>query len=146
MTTGMEGGSYSAFGQRYRGILAREKVHLEIIPSSGSVENLRRLNDKSFRADAGFVQGGTSSAAEAQNLDSLGGICYTPLWVFYRSRDSFDDLSQLRGKKITIGPEGSGVRKFALELLKASNSAEPPTLLLDLSSTAATKALLEGMS
>ena len=144
MTTGMEGGSYSVFGQRYRETLAREKVRLELLPSSGAVENLQRLRDKSFRVNAGFVLGGMSSAAEAQNLVSLGGICYTPLWVFYRGKDTFGDLSQLRGKKITIGPEGSGVRKFALDLLRASNASEPPTLLLDLSSMAATKELLEG--
>lgn len=56
MTTGTEGGAYSTFGERYRQILAREKIHLELIPSSGSVENLRRLGDNSFRVDAGFVQ------------------------------------------------------------------------------------------
>ena len=144
MITGMEGGSYSVFGQRYREILAREKVRLELLPSSGSVENLQRLHDKSFRVNAGFVQGGMSSAAEAQNLVSLGGLCYTPLWVFHRGKDTLGDLSQLRGKRITIGPEGSGVRKFALDILRASNAAEPPTLLLDLSSMAATQALLEG--
>jgi TRAP-type uncharacterized transport system substrate-binding protein len=144
MTTGFEGGAYATFGERYRKILAREKIHLKLLPSSGSVENLRRLNDESFRVDAGFVQDGTSSPSEAKNLVSLGAICYSPLWVFYRSREMLDDLSKLRGKKIAIGPEGSGVRKFAVDLLRASNAADPPTLLLDLSGATANKALLEG--
>jgi TRAP-type uncharacterized transport system substrate-binding protein len=144
MTTGMEGGTYSVFAKRYQEAMAREKVHLKLLPSSGSVENFNRLKDKSFRVDVGFVQGGTISAKEAPNLVSLGGICYTPLWVFYRGQDTFDDLSLLKGKRITIGPEGSGVRKFSMELLRVSNAVDPPTQLLDFPSTAAVKAILEG--
>jgi len=144
MTTGMEGGSFAVFGQWYKQILAREKVHLELLPSSGAVENLRRLQDKSLKVDIGFVQGGTSSKADAPNLVSLGGICYTPLWVFYRSQESYGDLSQLKGKRINIGPEGSGVRKFALDLLKASNTSGPSTRMFDLPTAAAARALLEG--
>ena len=144
MTTGFESGSYAIFGERYRQILAREKIHLKLLPSSGSLENLQRLNDTSFRVDAGFVQDGMSSSAEAGNLVSLVAIGYSPLWVFYRSQETFNYLSQLKGKRIAIGPEGSGVRKFAIDLLKLNNSAAPPTVLLDLSSAAANKALLEG--
>ena len=144
MTTGSERGAYAMFGERYRQILAREKIQLTLLTSSGSVENLRRLNDKFSQVDAGFVQDGTSSPSEAKNLVSLGAICYSPLWVFYRSQETLDDLSRLKGKKIATGPEGSGIRKFAVSLLRASNAADPPTLLLDLASAAANKALLEG--
>ena len=144
MITGFEGGAYANFGERYRQILAREKINLKVILSSGSVENLRRLGNKSFRVDAGFVQDGTGTPSEKKDLVSLGAICYSPLWVFYRSQETFDDLSRLRGKRIAIGPEGSGVRKVAIDLLRISNAAEPPTLLLDIPSAAANKALLEG--
>ena len=144
MSTGFEGGAYSIFGERYQQILAREKIHLNLLPSTGSVENLKRLQDKSYRVDAGFVQDGTSSLSEAKDLVSLGAIGYAPLWVFYRSQETFNDLSELKGKRIAIGPEGSGVRKFAIDLLKVSNSAAPPTMLLELSIAAANKALLAG--
>jgi len=144
MTTGTEGGTYSVFGRRYQEAMASEKIHLQLLPSSGSVENFNRLKDKSFRVDVGFIQGGTISAKEAPHLVSLGGICYSPLWVFYRGQDTFDDLSLLKGKRIAIGPEGSGARKFSMELLRASNVAEPPTQLFDLSSAAAVKAIFEG--
>ncbi|MGZ6237703.1 MAG: TAXI family TRAP transporter solute-binding subunit [Syntrophales bacterium] len=145
MTTGFESGSYQIFGERYREILARNKIHLELLPSSGSAENLKRLNDKSYRVDAGFVQDGMSPPAEAQDLVSLGAIGYLPLWVFYRSEETFDYLSELRGKRIAIGSQGSGVRIFATKLLKLNNSAGPPTVLLDLTGAPANKALLEGM-
>jgi len=144
MTTGFERGAYANFGERYRQILAREKINLKVLISSGSVENLRRLNNQSSRVDAGFVQDGTSSPSDKKDLVSLGAICYSPLWVFYRSQETLDDLSKLKGKRIAIGPEGSGVRKFAIDLLRVSNAANPPTLLLDIPSAAANKALLEG--
>jgi TRAP-type uncharacterized transport system substrate-binding protein len=144
MTTGVEGRTYAALGERYRQILARSHVDLKLLSSSGAVENLRRLKDKSLGVDVGFLQGGMSSSSEAPNLLSLGSISYSPLWVFYRSDETFDDLSQLKGKKIAIGPEGSGARKFSLDLLKASNTADPPTVLFDLADDAANKALKEG--
>lgn len=144
MSTGMQGGSYAAYAEWYRQILAREKVRLELLSSSGSVENLKRLQDPSFKVDVGFVQGGIGSRSEAPNLLSLGALFYTPLWVFYRSPQTYDDLSRLKGKKINIGPEGSGVRKFSADLLEASKAAEPPTLLLDLTNPAAAKELAEG--
>ena len=144
LSTGFERGTYANFGEQYKKILAREKVRLKLIPSSGSVENLKRLGDRTLRVDAGFVQDGTSAPFETKGLVSLGAICYSPLWVFYRSQEAWDDLSKIRGKKIAIGPEGSGVRKFSLDLLKASGAAEPPTLLLDIPSAAANKALLQG--
>src|SRR5512139_929073 len=82
MSTGFERGTYANFGERYKKILAREKVRLELLPSTGSVENLKRLGDTSLEVDAGFVQDVTSSPSEAKDLVSLGAICSSPLWVF----------------------------------------------------------------
>jgi TRAP transporter TAXI family solute receptor len=144
MTTGMEGGSYSVIGERYRQILARNEIHLKLLPSSGSVENLRRLGDVSQAVDVGFVQGGMGKMEEASNLVSLGAVFYAPLWVFYRSDQTLDDLSELKGKRITIGPEGSGVRKISLDLLKTADISSPPTVLYELSGAEAGKAIKDG--
>ena len=144
MTTGIEGRTYATFGERYKEILARSKVHLKLLNSSGSVENLNRLKDKTIEVDVGFVQGGTSSGADAPNLLSLGSITYSPVWVFYKGKETFDDFSQLKGKRIAIGPVGSGLRKVSIELLKAGSAADLPTVLLDLADAAAITALKEG--
>jgi TRAP-type uncharacterized transport system substrate-binding protein len=144
MTTGMEGGSFVIFGERYREILAREGVHLKLLPSTGAFENLRRLRDESHSVDVGFVQDGMGKTEEPSNLESLGSIFYTPLWVFYRGDETLDDLSQLRGKRVSIGPEGSGVRKISLDLLKAANVSVPPTVLHEYPNPEAGGALMEG--
>jgi TRAP-type uncharacterized transport system substrate-binding protein len=108
------------------------------------VENLRRLKDESRSIDAGFVQDGMGKTEDAANLESLGSIFYTPLWVFYRGDETLDDLSQLRGKRVSIGPEGSGVRKISLDLLKAANVSVPPTVLHEYPNPEAGRALMEG--
>ncbi len=143
MTTGMEGGSYVVLGEHYRQVLARAGIQLQLLPSSGSVENLKRLRDDSRPVDVGFVQGGIGKPEVGSKLMYLGSVFYSPLWVFYRGEGTLDDLAQLRGKRIGIGPEGSGVRKFSLDLLKASDASDPPTKLYELSMAEAGKALKE---
>lgn len=144
MTTGIEGRTYAIFGEHYKEILARSNVNLKLLNSTGSVENFKRLKDKTMAVDVGFVQGGTSSNIEAPNLLSLGSITYSPIWVFYKGKETLDDFSQLKGKRIAIGPEGSGLRKISLALLKAANVVDRPTILLDIADGEAIKALKEG--
>jgi len=144
MTTGMEGGSFAVLGERYRQVLARDGIQLRLLASSGSVENLTRLKDESKIIEVGFVQGGIGKAEPASKLVSLGSVFYSPLWVFSRGEDRLDDLSQLRGKRINIGPEGSGVRRASLALLKAADASDPPTELFELPMADAGKLLKEG--
>jgi TRAP-type uncharacterized transport system substrate-binding protein len=143
MTTGMKGGSFVIFGERYRQVLARDGIDLELIPSTGSMDNLRRLSDGSRSVDAGFVQDGMGRVEDPSNVVSLGSVFYAPLWVFYRGDETLDDLSQLRGKRVSIGPEGSGVRKISLDLLKAADVFVPPTSLYEYPNPEAGKALKE---
>lgn len=143
MTTGMEGGTFAYFGERYQQLSSRDGVKVRLLPSSGSVENMRRLTGEPPRADVGFVQGGAAETDQTSNLVSLGGVFYTPLWIFYRNDETLNHLSALEGQRISIGPEGSGVRKFSLDLLKAAGISGPPTELFELPSQEAGKAILE---
>jgi TRAP transporter TAXI family solute receptor len=141
MTTGAEGGAYRAFAERYREILSRNSIDLQLLPSSGSIENLRRLEDENSGVDVGLVQSGSRSEGDTAGLVSLGSLYYEPLWVFYRGRNALDRLSQLHGKRVSIGGEGSGIRRLALQLLAANDAARQPTVLLDLGMSDAAEAL-----
>ena len=145
ITGGPEGSIFQADAEKYRKILARNGVKLKILPSQGSLENLQRLNDKSFHVDVGFVQGGVSSGIPIDKLVSLGSVFNEPLLVFYRGATSIDLLSGLKGKRLAIGREGSGTRSLALALLKV-NGIEPggATALVDLEAKDAAQALLGG--
>ena len=144
MTTGMEGGSFIVFAERYRQVLAHDGIRVKLRPSSGLVENLRLLGDESQDVDASFVQGAIGKDEIAANLMSLGSLTYTPLWVFYRDEENYDDLSQLRGKRIAIGPKGSGIQRLSLDLLKVVKAADPPTVLYEYPYNTAMAAILAG--
>jgi hypothetical protein len=77
-------------------------------------------------------------------LISLGSVSYEPLAVFYRSARPIHRLSQLDGKRLAIGAEGSGTRVLALSLLNANGiESGGTTALLNLSGEDAARALTE---
>ncbi len=147
ITTGGESGAYYQFAQRYATILARDGIKLEVKASAGSLENIERL--KSGEAQIGFVQGGVvppkedPDAEDDSGLLSLGSLFYEPVWVFYRGEKDLTRLTELRGKRIAIGQEGSGVRQLAQQLL-AANDIQAGDHLVPLSGLKAAEELQQG--
>ena len=140
---GPEGSSFRSIAEKYQKILARSGITLKIVPSEGSLDNLKRLADPKSGVDIALVQSGIAGGVDTADLVSLGSLFYQPELIFYRGHRRLERLSQLQGRRIAIGPEGSGTRVLALALLKA-NGIEPhgPTQLLDLDGEAARDALL----
>ena len=133
ITTGGESGAYYQFANRYATLLARNGITLEVKTSAGSLENLARL--KSDEAQVGFVQGGVveyrqdDEAAAESGLLSIGSVFYEPVWVFYRGDKPLTRLTDLQGKRIAIGQEGSGVRQLAQQMLSANEIPSDENLL-----------------
>jgi hypothetical protein len=129
---------------QYKAILARNGIDLEVLESDGSVENLKRLLDPKGRVDVALVQSGASEGASIASLVSLGSVFYVPLVVLYRGA-TITDLSQLEGKKVAIGREGSGTRMLALKLFAANGiEAGGKTALLPLDAQQAASELIAG--
>jgi TRAP transporter TAXI family solute receptor len=145
ITSGPEGSTFRRTAERYAKILQRNGVTLKILPSEGSVDNIKRLADPSSKVDIGFVQGGVNKGINTDKLVSLGSISYQPLFVFYRSGSNIELLSQLIGKRVAVGEVGSGTHTLSLALL-AANGIKPggPTKLLEMDSDEAAKAILNG--
>lgn len=144
MTGGSEGGAYEGYAARYKELLADDGVELTLLSSAGSVENLKRLMDGNSGVSIGFVQGGIAKSGDDEELMSLAGLYYEPLWVFYRGAAELDHVSRLRGRRIAIGPEGSGTRPLALQVLKLAGMDARNTVLLDLDAGGAAEALAQG--
>jgi len=145
ITSGPAGSTFERNAGKYRAILARNGVTLNILPSQGSLENLQRLENPTSRVDVGFVQGGVVDGTNGQNLISLGNIAYEPLLIFYRGGSNVTLLSGLAGKRLAIGPVGSGTHSLALILLQTNGlTADGVTRLLDLDADAAAEQLLAG--
>lgn len=144
LAAGAKGGAYYAFANRYAAFMAQRGVRVQVIETAGTVENLRLLQDPSSGVDVALVQGGVVDAATADKLVGLGSVCLEPLWVFLRQGSTATYLGDLKGKRIAIGPEGSGTRPLALRLLAANGVDQQTATLLPLGGTNAVESLLDG--
>jgi len=156
-SAGAEGGAYYRYALRYRDILARDGIKMEVLTSAGSLQNLARLRGTrpeaggvlvpggaTPEASAGFVQGGTTLPEDSNNLLSLGRLFYELVWVFHRLPPDTDRLAQLRGKRIAIGPDGSGTNLLVRQLLTESDVTAGNSKLEELSTKAALEKLGRG--
>ncbi|MBR0900679.1 ABC transporter substrate-binding protein [Bradyrhizobium tropiciagri] len=144
MATAFKGASFDWFGQRYREHFAKANVAMNLRETDGALENLAFLQDPNSGVQIGFVTGGVSNASLSSGLLSLGTVDYLPIWIFYSSGEPIDRLVQLRGKRIAVGPVGSGTRHTAEAILgKGGVSAETATLV-PLAGSAAAQALFDG--
>jgi hypothetical protein len=75
---------------------------------------------------------------------SLGSLFPQPLMVYYRNPEPIERLSQLAGKRLAIGAEGSGTRVLVLKLLKGNGIEGEPTVFSDLGGEEAADALVAG--
>ncbi|HEX8964046.1 MAG TPA: TAXI family TRAP transporter solute-binding subunit [Rhodocyclaceae bacterium] len=144
MSAGPDGSAFRNNAEKYKKILARNGIKLEILPSEGSLDNLKRVMDPDGKVDVAFVQGGVATGKEIKDVSSLGSVFYAPVAIFYRHRHPIQRLSELKGKRIAIGPDGSGSYALALAMLKA-NEIEPrgKTKLLELGGKDAMDALIK---
>ncbi|MET0204139.1 MAG: TAXI family TRAP transporter solute-binding subunit [Casimicrobiaceae bacterium] len=146
LSTGAPGGAYERYAKRYQAFFARNGVVLELRPSGGAVENMKRLDGGSV--DAAFVQGGIATPVDedaASPIVSLGALYLEPVWVFARdARKSSDQLRNLAGRRIAIGAEGSGTQPLARMLLDTAGIDAKDATLLPLSAEQASAALAQG--
>ena len=144
MATGSEGGDYYELGKHYHAALAQDGVEVQLVPTAGSVENLAMLRDPASRVSVALMQGGIISAATAPGLELLGTIFYEPYWWFRKSDIKETGAAGLRGRRISIGPEGSGTRALSLQLLARAGIDGQNSELLALSPRATAEKLEAG--
>jgi TRAP transporter TAXI family solute receptor len=144
--TGREGGAYYNSALKYQEIAQKSGFDLQIQTTAGSVEVLEKL--RNGEAPIGFVQGGLAVNEDPTQLSSMASVFYEPVWVFLR-KDAFPDglptrLSQLAGKRVGVGEDGSGTQALALTLLGASGIIPENATFVPLSTADATEQLKSG--
>ena len=108
------------------------------------MENISLLNDPSSGFNVGIAQGGISDGEKSPDLMSLGRINYQVYWLFYSATDTLDDLRQLKGKRVALGPQGSGQRPMTEKILEVSGISSETTTLVGLSAQDAVNAMNDG--
>jgi TRAP-type uncharacterized transport system substrate-binding protein len=144
MATAFKGSSFEYYGRQYREIFARSNVDLELLPTSGAAENMKLLQDPRSGVDFSLMVSGVSDGKHAPGLLSLGTVYNNPYWIFYSSNEPFDRLSQLMGKRIAVGPEGSGTRSSAVQILGKGGVNSETATFLPFAGTAAVEAINDG--
>lgn len=152
MSTGAPDGAYHQFALKYQRVLRDNGITLELQPSSGSVENLQRLQQG--RVAVGLVQGGLGPGVQdplADNADTplrtLATVSHEPLWVFSHTLNLDGGLGALKRRRVAVGAPGSGNRQLAMQLLATYGLVDAQgrwpagTELLDLGGVAAANAL-----
>ncbi|MNK19494.1 NMT1/THI5 like protein [compost metagenome] len=144
LSTGQDNSAYEEFGKKYVATLAKHGIKVTLQPSLGSQDNLQRLN--SGKTDIAFVQSGSTEHedAERHGLISLGSLFTEPVWLFMREGKAVTELAQLKGMKINLGPEGTGVPGLFRQLLSVNGVEANELTVSDLQNTPATVELLEG--
>ncbi len=125
IASGARNGAYYRYAEKYAEELKKEGLIVEVRETAGSVENLRLLGEDGSGVGVAIVQSGVASPDEVQHFSALGSLYREPLWVFYRGDKKLDRLDQLVGKRIGVGPTGSGTYPIAMRLLTVNGVIEP---------------------
>ncbi len=141
---GPKDSSFDTAAQRYKKLIEAHGIKVEVRETDGSVENLKRLLDRHEAVDVGFVQTGLADDDKAPGLMSLGTLYIQPFLVFYRGKDEIEQLTGLAGKKIAIGPDGSGTAVIATRMLEENGMDKRDAPLLELDGDDAIEALKAG--
>ncbi|MDB5296376.1 MAG: TRAP-type transport system protein [Phycisphaerales bacterium] len=131
LAAGPAGSAYLWFADKYAKTFAAAGVTLDVRQTFGSVDNYRRLDaDAAAAAGPGFgpaddgvsvalVQSGTCPDGVKADLRAVASLYLEPVWVFYRGPAGWQ-LPDLAGKRVAVGPDGSGTRSLAARLLAAN--------------------------
>lgn len=141
IATGSKTGEYYNTALKYKELLEKEKVKVNIIETNGSIENLELLNNK--KVDIAFVQNGTIDANN--NIEVLSSIYFEPLWIFYNKNiQNPIYIKDFLNKKISIGSSKSGTENLALEILNINGIDSNNTNLLNLNTNESKESLKKG--
>lgn len=127
--SGTPQGNYHAIVDRLAEEAQRRRGRIENLTSAGSVENLTRLT--AGEAQFALVQDGLTWPA-GQHLELIGRLGNPESFVLLgKDADRIHTLADLKGKRLGIGPPGSGTERVARQIL-----AQFPELNLQLSTPA----------
>ena len=118
--TGSPTGEYHAVGDRLAARALKNKGHLNVVATAGSVENIKRLVGENNHCDPAFafVQDGVPLPNDA-GLETLGRLPQPEsLLLLARRGRAIASFADLRGASVGIGPEGSGTGFLMQHLLE----------------------------
>ena len=110
IATSYKGWDWYQFGEGAISLLKERGINLEVVATSGTIENAEELNDPKSKVNAGFVYAAALSKDQQKGLYSLGSISYDPVWIFYRNElaNKITTIQDLSKYKVSLPPKKSG--------------------------------------
>lgn len=129
LATGVPGATFNPIGSALAGVLAAHipGVRVDVIETGGSSANVEAIHNGSADlglafADVAYMAYVGQPTASARPLDNLRGIAVlspAPLHVVVRGHSGIASIRDLRGRRVSLGPAGSGTALTATVVLEA---------------------------
>ena len=152
IAAGGRSGVYFKYGGALAGVIDNKtNSDVVVLSSGGSVENIRLLREN--RAELAFVQndimtyaydgaGIFSTDGAFKDFSAVAGLYPEACQIVARS--DIEDIRDLKGRRVSIGDEGSGTELNAIQILSAHGMSEADIDADHLSFGASVTALREG--
>ncbi len=129
MGTGSQGGTYYPLGNEMANVWNKniERVNVTATESGASVENLAKISNGQFDlgmtvnlpANDALEGKGDFKGRKVDNFAFIGHIYPEVLQIVTRERAGIESIADLKGKRIAIGPPGSGTQAATKAVLAA---------------------------
>lgn len=150
--TAGEGGNYNSLGNALSKTLQKDpyKVNVEVKTTAGSAANIRLLSQDYLElalAQSDVIDemyAGTLNTQAMKGYSAIAALYPEPVQIVVRADSGITSVSDLAGKKVSVGEADSGTQKNAAQILQAYGLASNMLTVQNMTYAEAAKALGDG--
>ena len=150
--TAGEGGNYNSLGNALSQTLQKDpyKVNVEVKTTAGSAANIRLLSQDYLElaiAQSDVIDemyAGTLDTQAMKGYSAIASLYPEPVQIVVRADSGIASVSDLAGKKVSVGEADSGTQKNAAQILQAYGLTSNMLTVQNMTYAEASKALGDG--
>ena len=150
--TAGEGGNYNSLGKALSQTLQKDpyKVNVEVKTTAGSAANIRLLSQDYLElaiAQSDVIDEmytGTLDTQAMKGYSAIAALYPEPVQIVVRADSGIASVSDLAGKKVSVGEADSGTQKNAAQILQAYGLTSNMLTVQNMTYAEASKALGDG--
>lgn len=150
--TAGEGGNYNSLGKALSQTLQKDpyKINVEVKTTAGSAANIRLLSQDYLElaiAQSDVIDemyAGTLDTQAMKGYSAIASLYPEPVQIVVRADSGIASVSDLAGKKVSVGEADSGTQKNAAHILQAYGLTSNMLTVQNMTYAEASKALGDG--